>query len=217
MDEELGRGPDLRVPAQPDETQAATTPEPEPSETEPVAPAKGRNARKKPAPAAIIPGGLAIDSTPQGAQVQLDGKTDPSWVTPFALTNLQPGQHSITVSKAGYSTDQRTVNVTSANRATTLVHLTQLMATLLVKSDPAGASIYVDGRDVGDLGVVLELSGLAAEAVGDPEIKALAKARSEEAISRGVFGSPWFFVDDEPFWGWDRLPMIDDWLTRGGW
>jgi len=24
-------------------------------------------------------------------------------------------------------------------------------------------------------------------------------------------------IDDEPFWGWDRLPMIDDWLTRGGW
>ena len=75
----------------------------------------------------------------------------------------------------------------------------------------------MDGRDVGDLGVVLELSGLATEVVGDPEIKALAKARSEEAVSRGVFGSPWFFVDGEPFWGWDRLPMIDDWLTRGGW
>lgn len=42
------------------------------------------------------------------------------------------------------------------------------------------------------------------------------KARSDEAISRGVFGSRWFFVDGELFWGWDRLPMIDDWLTRGG-
>src|SRR5437773_1630624 len=76
---------------------------------------------------------------------------------------------------------------------------------------------HLAGRDVGDLAVVLELSGLTAEAVSDPEIKALAKARSEEAVGRGVFGSPWFFVDGEPFWGWDRLPMIDDWLTRGGW
>ena len=136
-------------PVQPVETQPAATPEPETSETEPVAPVKGRNARKKTATAAVIPGGLAIDSTPQGAQVQVDGKTDPSWVTPFALSNLQPGQHSITVSKAGYSTDQRTVNVISANRATTIVHLALLTATLVVKSDPAGASIYVDGRDVG--------------------------------------------------------------------
>jgi hypothetical protein len=92
---------------------------------------------------------MAIDSTPQGAQVQVDGRSDPGWVTPFALTNLQPGQHSITVSKAGYSTDTRAVDVTAGNRTTTVVHLAQLMATLVVKSDPAGATIYVDGRDVG--------------------------------------------------------------------
>jgi hypothetical protein len=81
--------------------------------------------------------------------VQVDGRNEPSWVTPFALSNLQPGQHSITVSKPGYTTDTRSVEVTSGNRATTVVHLAQLMATLVVKSDPAGATIYVDGRDVG--------------------------------------------------------------------
>jgi len=37
--------------------------------------------------------------------------------------------------------------VTSGNRATAQVRLTQLVATLIVKSDPPGASIYVDGRD----------------------------------------------------------------------
>jgi len=158
-----------RTPAQPQASQSApTTPpapepaaiqtaEPQPSEiSEPEAPAadpgvpsKARNPRRKAAPAAIMPGQLAIDSTPQGAQVQVDGSSDASWVTPFAMTNLQPGQHSITVSKAGYSTDSRTMNVTSGNRATTVVHLAKLMATLVVKSDPAGASIYVDGRDAG--------------------------------------------------------------------
>ena len=117
---------------------------------EPVAPSKARTAKKKvAAPAPVIPGQLAIDSTPQGAEVQVDGKSDPSWVTPFALTNLQPGQHSVTVSKPGYSTDTRTVAVTSGIRSTTVLHLAQLMATLIVKSDPAGANIYVDGRDVG--------------------------------------------------------------------
>jgi len=124
--------------------------EPEPAASEPVTPSKAKNSRKKTASApVIIPGQLAIDSTPQGAQVQVDGKSDPSWVTPFALTNLQPGQHSITVSKAGYSTDSRAVEVTSGNRATTVIHLSQLMATLVVKSDPPGANIYVDGRDMG--------------------------------------------------------------------
>ncbi len=135
--------------AQPVEVAPAQTSEPETAAPTPAAASRGRNSKKKAAAPAIIPGQLAVDSTPQGAQAQVDGLTDPSYVTPFVLTSLQPGQHSITVSKAGYSTDSRTVNVTSGYRATALVHLAQLMATLVVKSDPPGAHIYVDGRDVG--------------------------------------------------------------------
>jgi hypothetical protein len=122
------------------------------TEAAPVASSKSKNAKKKAAPVAapiIIPGQMAVDSTPQGAQVQVDGKTDASYVTPFSLGNLQPGQHSIIVSKAGYSTDTRSVEVTAGNRASLVVHLTQLMATLVVSSDPAGANVFVDGRDMG--------------------------------------------------------------------
>jgi hypothetical protein len=61
---------------------------------------------------------------------------------------VQPGQHTITITKAGYATDTRTINVTAGNRATAQVHLTQLVATLVVKSDPPGASVFVDGKDV---------------------------------------------------------------------
>lgn len=159
----VDQAPAQPQPAQPAPVQAAPTPAPtqanaqpednqEPAETENTRATHGksRSARKKAAAApAIVPGQLAIDSTPQGAQVQIDGKTDPSWVTPFALTNLQPGQHSITVSKAGYVTDSRSVEITSGYRANASVHLTQMMATLIVKSSPAGANIYVDGHDVG--------------------------------------------------------------------
>ncbi len=132
--------------AEPEETS-----EPETTTRQPVTSARSRAAHKKSAPAApaIVPGQMAVDSTPQGAQVQVDGRSDPSWVTPFALTNLQPGAHSITVSKSGYSTDSRTIQVIGGSRASTIVHLAQLMATLVVKSDPAGADIFVDGRSVG--------------------------------------------------------------------
>ncbi len=134
----------------PAQVQPAETAEPEAAAAEPAGRSRSRNTRKRIAAApVIIPGQMAVDSTPQGAQVQVDGRSNPSWVTPFALSNLQPGQHTITVSKAGYSTDTRTVNVLSGNRATTVIHLAQMMATLVVKSNPAGANIYVDGRDVG--------------------------------------------------------------------
>jgi serine/threonine protein kinase len=134
--------------SQPPTDQSAAPSELEASEAQPAAPSKMRNARKKAAPAVIL-GELTIDSTPRGSQVQLDGNGDASWVTPLALTSLQLGQHSLTVSKAGFTTDSRIINVTSGYKATTTVHLARLMATLVVKSDPPGANIYVDGHDMG--------------------------------------------------------------------
>jgi serine/threonine protein kinase len=131
------------------QAQPVEVPETPAPRQEPVAIAKSRAPKRKAAAPVVMPGQLTVDSTPQGAQVQFDGKTDPSWITPFSLTNVQPGQHSITVSKAGYSTDTRTVEVNSGSRASASVRLSQLMATLVVKSDPAGADIYVDSRNVG--------------------------------------------------------------------
>jgi len=141
-------------PATPSESVAAAQPSAPPTEAASVparAAARGKNARKKaaaPAPA-IVPGQMSIDSTPQGAQVQIDGKTDPNWITPFTLSGLDPGQHTITVSKAGYSTDTRAVSVVSGSKSFVISHLAQLMATLSVISTPAGANVYVDGRDTG--------------------------------------------------------------------
>ena len=83
--------------------------------------------------------------------MQVDGRTDPSWVTPFTLSGLGAGQHSVSVSKAGYSTDTRTVAVASGSKAFVVTHLAQLMATLAVSSSPGGANVYVDGKDIGKL------------------------------------------------------------------
>lgn len=57
----------------------------------------------------------------------------------------------------------------------------------------------------------------AAERVKDPAFKRSVRERGEGAVASGIFGSPWFIADREPFWGWDRLPMLDEWLSRGGW
>jgi serine/threonine-protein kinase len=135
------------VQAQPEAEAPAQVAEPEPTHVAAAA-ARAKNGRKKPAPApAVVPGQMAVDSTPQGAQVQVDGRTDPSWVTPFSLTGLAAGMHTVTVSKAGYSTDTRTVNVASASKAFVTSHLSQQMATLAVSSTPAGADVFIDGKN----------------------------------------------------------------------
>ncbi|HEX4782432.1 MAG TPA: 2-hydroxychromene-2-carboxylate isomerase [Usitatibacter sp.] len=83
---------------------------------------------------------------------------------------------------------------------------------------------FVDGRDIGDAKTVLEVardSGSDAAALeaalADAGLKERAKAEVDAAIARGVFGSPFFIVDGEPFWGCDRIPMMEAWVKRGGW
>ncbi len=55
------------------------------------------------------------------------------------------------MTKPGYTSDTRTVEVSSGSKSFVLTHLTQLLATLAVSSTPPGANVYVDGKDIGKL------------------------------------------------------------------
>ena len=81
---------------------------------------------------------------------------------------------------------------------------------------------FVQGRNISATEVVhaaLEEAGADATAVltaaGQPDIKEALKTAVDASIARGVFGAPFFFVDEEPFWGSDRLPQIERWLATG--
>ena len=54
-------------------------------------------------------------------------------------------------------------------------------------------------------------------AVQNPAVKERLKRETDAAVERGVFGSPFIFVDGEPFWGSDRIDEVDNWLETGGW
>ena len=53
--------------------------------------------------------------------------------------------------------------------------------------------------------------------IQEPAIKDRLREVTSAAIERGVFGSPFFLVGDEPFWGHDRMDEVDRWLETGGW
>ena len=44
----------------------------------------------------------------------------------------------------------------------------------------------------------------------DPEVKERLLANTQRSVERGAFGSPTFFVDDEIFFGKDRLRDVED-------
>lgn len=81
-------------------------------------------------------------------------------------------------------------------------------------------AMWAQPRNLGDAGVLaatLVEAGFDAEAfaalVADAEVKARLVATTEEAVARGVFGAPSFFVGDELFFGQDRLDFVREALA----
>jgi 2-hydroxychromene-2-carboxylate isomerase len=83
---------------------------------------------------------------------------------------------------------------------------------------------FAHGRDIGDPATVIAIGteqGLDAQALEsglqDQEVKDRLRQETDAAMARGIFGSPFFIVDGEPFWGHDRMPHVERWLETGGW
>ena len=52
-----------------------------------------------------------------------------------------------------------------------------------------------------------------AALAADPEVKAQLIANTDEAVARGAFGAPTFFVGNEMFFGQDRLSFVREALS----
>jgi 2-hydroxychromene-2-carboxylate isomerase len=83
---------------------------------------------------------------------------------------------------------------------------------------------FGEGRDMSGAAAVLEVAGSLdvdpeqlSAALQDPAVKDRLRAEVDAGIEKGVCGSPFVFVDGEPFWGHDRLDHVDKWLETGGW
>lgn len=81
-------------------------------------------------------------------------------------------------------------------------------------------ALWVDQRNLGNeqvLAAVLTEAGLEPEQfralIMDDLVKHALKASTEEAVQRGVFGAPTFFVGDEMFFGQDRLSFVEEALS----
>ncbi len=115
-----------------------------------VKPKAPRKPVKEAAPiAVVVPGQLSINSTPEGAHVSVDGHSDSSWVTPYNMTGLMPGHHTVTISKQGFSPETRTLEIASRSKSFLVVQLAEVACVVLVTADPPGATIFIDGRDSG--------------------------------------------------------------------
>jgi 2-hydroxychromene-2-carboxylate isomerase len=82
---------------------------------------------------------------------------------------------------------------------------------------------FIADRDISDPDVAADVAAEAGAnregaraAIDDPAVKDALRRDVDAAIAKGVFGSPFVFVDAEPFWGLDRFDQIERWLEQGG-
>lgn len=81
-------------------------------------------------------------------------------------------------------------------------------------------ALWVDGRSLDDpatVATVLTQNGFDPNEVlaltADEEVKAALKDNTEKAVQRGVFGAPSMFIDNQLFFGQDRLDFVIEALS----
>lgn len=90
---------------------------------------------------------LAVESTPPGATVLLDGKE--VGVTPFKLRGLSAGAHGVELRAEGYATAFRPVQNDGVARVEVQAKLSKGGASLTASGLAAGARVLVNGAPVG--------------------------------------------------------------------
>jgi serine/threonine protein kinase len=149
------------APAAPTPSPAAQTP-PSGEKPSPMPPAKpARTApesvqetsklpvrRQKPQELAVTePVSVLITSSPASATATLDDDPETACKTPCSL-DAHPGRHNLAVTLPGYQFEHRQVDVGSSPMELPPVVLRAIGGTLLVTSEPKGASISVDGHKI---------------------------------------------------------------------
>lgn len=83
-------------------------------------------------------------------------------------------------------------------------------------------ALFVDDIDISEPAQIVKIGaalGIDSDALEQgmqhPSIKEQLKAEIEQAMARGVFGSPYVIVEGEPFWGFDRFAQIEAFLQNG--
>lgn len=87
---------------------------------------------------------FAIDSTPGGATVEIDNIPAFTCITPCKIT-LAAGRHTLKATLAGYRPLLRVVDAPSDSSI--VMTLDRATGTVMVKSNPPGATILIDGRE----------------------------------------------------------------------
>jgi hypothetical protein len=102
-------------------------------------------------PPAPSEGQLIVSSMPMGATVEIEGRAGQQWKAPQTVPGLAAGTYKVSFNMPGYATETRTVQVTGGARTPVDVRMNAIKGFVTVASKPAGAEIWINGKDTGKI------------------------------------------------------------------
>lgn len=112
------------------------------------------------------------------------------------------------------------INTLPLMRGATAIQMREGDEALQRYLDAVFTAMFVRPRDLNQPQQIAEtLAPLGIEAavfmsmINDEAVKIRLRETTEEAIARGLFGVPTFFVGEQMFWGQDRLHFVDEALA----
>ena len=88
---------------------------------------------------------ILVRSQPSGATAILDGLLGTACITPCSL-KASTGEHTISLTHAGFKATTRPISVHDAPFDLPVLTMSQALGTLMLQSDPPGATITIDDK-----------------------------------------------------------------------
>jgi 2-hydroxychromene-2-carboxylate isomerase len=77
-------------------------------------------------------------------------------------------------------------------------------------------ALWAEDRNIADDATLVQIAGqcgmdgaMLLKSAETPGVQAQLDKNTDEAIAANVFGAPWYIVDDQAFWGQDRLDFVE--------
>lgn len=109
-----------------------------------------------------ITGNLYVSTTPSGATITIDGKN--VGVTPKVVSDILIGSHTVSLTLANHKTETKTVEIKEGQTEEWPVTMSD-MARMTIASNPQGATLFINGKAVGQTPYTADMAS------GDYEIK----------------------------------------------
>jgi hypothetical protein len=125
----------------------ATPEQPKPAEPKPAPTPVVARTPKKPTEKLVS---VYFRTTPPGAEIRVDGRSNWTCTSPCRITDLPGGKRTVTAKLEGYRTASRSLVLGDRSSEVYNIELEDARVQVLITSVPPGADIFIDGRKIAE-------------------------------------------------------------------